>query len=299
MAHAVAFSPGHISGFFQPSYELKNICKTGSRGVGFSVVLGAISHVSIEKSNNQKVVTYLNGKTYDSPLIKECIRYLLSDAPVKITVKTRLDLPLHQGFGMSAASVLSMAYAASSCLHIPKENAVKAAHTAEVQLKTGLGDIAGSLKGGFEVRSKPGLPPYGLITTFYYFCDIVLCVVEEGIITKDILSDKDKQRTIHKYGGLCTDKFLKNPSVENFFVLSEFFTRKTGLATNTVLQAIDAAKTYGAASMCMLGTAVFSTGNTKQLVKTLSDFGKVYVTTIDLKGVRSLPINKSLKIGHG
>ena len=288
MASAVAFAPGHISGFFQPVYDKKDIYKTGSRGAGFSVALGATSHISIEHADYQKIVTYLNGKPIDSTLTKYCLHHLVGDTKLNITVKTRLELPLSQGFGMSAASALSVAYAVATCLHLPLDDAVKAAHTAELTLKTGLGDVIGSLRGGFEIRSIPGLPPYGVIKNMYYNLDMVLCVVGKGLSTKDILLDRKKQKTIDIIGGFCTDELLKNPSVENFFTLSELFTRKTGLANKCVIQAIDAAKNYGMASMCMLGTAVFATGNTKKLVETLKEFGEVIVTTIDLKGVRVL-----------
>ncbi len=288
MVSAVAFAPGHISGFFQPVYDKKNIYKTGSRGAGFSVVLGAISHVSIEQADYQKIVTYLNGKLIDSTLTNYCLHHLVGDIKRNIIVKTRLELPLSQGFGMSAASALSIAYAAATCLKIPLEDAVKAAHAAELKLKTGLGDVIGSLKGGFEIRSIPGLPPYGAIKNMYKSQDIVLCVVGKGLATKNILLDKEKQKTIDGLGGFCTDELIRSPSIEHFFTLSEHFARKTGLATEYVIQAIDAAKTYGLASMCMLGTAVFAAGNTKKLVEALKEFGEVIVTTIDLKGVRVL-----------
>ncbi len=288
MTSAVAFAPGHISGFFQPIYDETNIYRTGSRGAGFSVSLGAISQVSIEKNDDQKITTYVNGAPFESPLIAACICHLVRNQPLKMTIRTQLDLPIRQGFGMSAASALSVAYAAATCLHIPLENAVKAAHAAEVSFKTGLGDVIGSLRGGFEIRGKPGLPPYGVIKNMYHQCHMVLCVVDKGIATKDVLSDTQKQKTISTIGKSCTDELLEDPSLEHFFALSEEFTRRSGLASDKIIQAIDAAKTYGMASMCMLGTAVFATGDTKKLIEALSEYGKVIVTTIDMKGAQVL-----------
>ena len=163
MINASAFAPGHISGFFQPVFYPNNVYKTGSRGAGFSVTLGATSQVTIEESKQQTIHVYLNDVLIDSPLITSCIVQLIGAQPLKIISKIDNDLPMSQGFGMSAAGVLSTAYALTSCLHLSLEDAVKAAHAAEVKLMTGLGDVLGSKTGGFEIRSDPGLPPWGFI----------------------------------------------------------------------------------------------------------------------------------------
>jgi len=39
----------------------------------------------------------------------------------------------------------------------------KIAHNAEVNCKTGLGDVLASFHGGFEVRVKPGAPGIGTV----------------------------------------------------------------------------------------------------------------------------------------
>lgn len=286
MINACAFAPGHISGFFQPVYDPSDIYRTGSRGAGFSVTLGATSYVTVEESKQQDIQVYLNDVLIDSPLISTCISLLIGNKPFKITSKIDNDLPMSQGFGMSAAGVLSTAYALSSCLHLSFEDAVKAAHAAEVSLLTGLGDVIGSKTGGFEIRSNPGLPPWGSIQKIPLQQKMVLCVVDTGIDTKKILTDEKQRRIIDVEGRACTDKLLEDPSLEHFFVLSESFARRTGLANKSVIKAIDIAKKHGYASMCMLGHAVFATGSTKSLVTILKDFGDVYVTDIDTIGAR-------------
>jgi len=50
---AIAFAPAHISGFFEPVYHKEDFARSGSRGAGMSVSLGAISEVFIEPSNKQ------------------------------------------------------------------------------------------------------------------------------------------------------------------------------------------------------------------------------------------------------
>jgi len=293
MINASAFAPGHISGFFQPVYDPHDIYRTGSRGAGFSVNLGATSHVTVEESQKKTLQVILNGVLIDSPLITTCITQLTGNKPYKITIEIENDLPISQGFGMSAAGVLSTAYALTSCLHLSIDEAVKAAHAAEVTLMTGLGDVIGSKTGGFEIRSNPGLPPWGKIQKFPIQQEMVLCVVDTGIDTREILSDEKQRSIIDVEGSICTDKLLKDPSLEHFFALSESFARRTGLANPSVIRAIDAAKKKGYASMCMLGHSIFATGAIDILVEILQDFGDVYTTNIDTSGARIINNNES------
>jgi len=54
---AVAFAPGHISGFFAPKFD-KDFLKTGSRGAGINISLGAKSEVIV---NNSKDIQHCVG----------------------------------------------------------------------------------------------------------------------------------------------------------------------------------------------------------------------------------------------
>ena len=52
---AKAFSPGHISGFFEPVYFNNDFSRSGSRCAGLSITLGAVSEVSAIESSIQKI----------------------------------------------------------------------------------------------------------------------------------------------------------------------------------------------------------------------------------------------------
>jgi pantoate kinase len=199
-----------------------------------------------------------------------------------------MDLPVSQGFGMSAAGALSTTLALADLLNLPRENAIKAAHYAEVQLHTGLGDVIASSFGGIEIRRKAGLPPWGILEHIPGNYDIVLCVIGEKIETKKILTDSTKVREIASYGRYCTKKLLEKPSLEQLFSLAWEFTRKIDIADKTVLQAIEKANTHGMASMCMLGNSVYAVGDTPALCKILSAYGTVFCCTVDEKGARVL-----------
>jgi len=282
----IAFAPGHISAFFEPRYSPQNLDRTGSRGAGITLSLGAISRVRISPASQLTVIVNIDGRQSNAPVTKLALKYLVGEAPFKIVVDTMLDLPESQGFGMSAGGALSATLAAADVLNLSRDQAVKAAHYAEVQSRTGLGDVIASSFGGIEIRREAGLPPWGVLEHIPGNFDIVLCVIGKKIQTRKILTDTTKLVKIASYGRYCTKKLLEKPSVERLFSLGWEFTRKIGLAEKQVLQAIEAANRYGMASMCMLGNSVFAVGNTPLLQKTLETFGSVWVCGIDQCGAR-------------
>lgn len=285
---SLAFAPGHVSGFFEPIYRGRDVDRSGSRGSGISISLGSVSEVTVESSTRQNVEVFINDKRSDASVTKLAVKYLIDEAPLDVTVDTRLDLPVSQGFGMSGAGALSAAIALAKLLKIPEERAIKASHYAEVQLGTGLGDVIASSFGGIEIRREPGLPPWGVIEHIPGEYEIVLCIVGGKMDTRKILSDSAKMKEIVSVGRYCTDRILEKPSVENLFSLSQMFALKTGLADKKVLEAVEAANQHGMASMCMLGNSVFAIGDTEVLSDTLSSFGEVYVGRVDQRGARFL-----------
>lgn len=285
---AVAFAPGHISGFFEPVYVGQDLIRTGSRGAGINVSLGATTEVVVESSTKQDFEIFVNSNKSNAPVTKLALKYLVGEKPLHVVAKTKLELPIGQGFGMSAAGALSTSFALAKIVGFSDTEAMKASHCAEVQLRTGLGDVFASYFGGVEVRRAAGLPPWGMIEHIPGRCKLVLCVVGKKIDTKKVLTDPVKIENVTAIGRYCTKKLLENPSIENLFSLSQIFTKKTGLADKRVLEAIEAANHFGMASMCMLGNSVFAIGETNKLCQTLSLFGKVYVCTVDEQGARIL-----------
>jgi pantoate kinase len=276
---ALAFAPGHISCFFEPVYSC-DIDRTGSRGAGINITFGATSEIFVKNSFKQNIDVFINNKKSSAQVTKLAIKYLIGKNPLYIVVKTKLDLPIGQGFGMSAAGAISSTFALSRL--------IGASHFAEIQLKTGLGDVVASCFGGVEIRKCPGLPPWGLIEHIPGNFNLVLCVIAKKISTKKVLEDESKINKIIEYGKYCTKKLLENPSIENLFLQSQVFTKKSGLADEHVLKAINAANRFGKASMCMLGNSVFAMGKTNELCNVLSSFGKIYVCSVDEYGARIL-----------
>ncbi|MEM0493491.1 MAG: hypothetical protein QXS02_06040 [Candidatus Thermoplasmatota archaeon] len=283
---STAFAPGHISGFFEPVYHSTDPQRSGSRGSGINVTLGAYSEVTAVESDEQRIDVLINNKPSDAPVTRYALSYLLNNKKYHLVVNTHLDLPVSYGFGMSAAGALSASLALANILSLTRDEAIKASHIAEICSHTGLGDVISSSFGGVEIRREPGLPPYGMIEHIPGQFDIVIAVIGSELETKTVLSDSVKLNDLATHGRYCLKKLLESPSIKSLFLLSQVFTWKSGLAHKKVIDAITTANRYGMASMCMLGNSVFAVGDTENLCEVLCQFGKVWVCNVDVTGAR-------------
>ena len=287
MREAMAFSPGHITGLFQ-------ICRhddalmTGSRGAGFSVRLGAESRVVLSEGEGV-VNVHINGARTNAKVTEMAIRLVLGDERMDVDVYTNLQLPMSQGFGMSAAGALSSALALSELLGQGEDVAYEAAHIAEVNCGTGLGDVSAIRCGGMEYRKKEGLPPYGEVIRIPVDFEMVLARVGPVISTSSVILDKIKSDAINTAGASCVDRFISKPDLDNFLVQASEFMRGSGLMTDRIKRVIQAIGQNGRGSMCMVGNSVFAIGpDLELLARKLSRYGAVFMTQVDLEGPRLL-----------
>ncbi len=282
---AKAFCPGHVTGFFEicPS---ENVLAMGSRGAGMCLSLGATSAVEVEEARRQAIEITLDGKRAQAPVTKTALQYLLSDKKLRVTVDTVHDLPLSQGFGMSAAGALSASVALARALDVRRQTAFEAAHIAEIRHKSGLGDVAALRRGGITMRVKPGLPPKGRVLNIEGTPIVVLAVLGRGLRTSTVLSNPAKRRKINLSGRKKVDSLRKEPTLERLMGLSYDFAVESGLATKTIIEAATAASKLGMASMAMLGSSVFAIGDAEGLVRVLSEYGETWVCKVDPQGPR-------------
>jgi len=280
-----AFCPGHVTGFFEicPSEE---ILAMGSRGAGMCLSLGATSSLEVKKSAAQKIAITINGSAAPAPVTRTALKYLLHDEKMSVKVDIVHDLPLSQGFGMSAAGALSASLALAHALEVRRQSAFEAAHVAEITHKSGLGDVSALHKGGITIRVKPGLPPRGRVLRIDGTPDVVLAVLGRELKTSSVLSNPQKRKKINQSGGKMVELLLGNPAIEKLMELSYSFSVSSGLASKKVIEASTAASKLGMASMAMLGNSVFAIGDTQGLVSVLSEVGDVWVCRVDTKGPR-------------
>jgi len=285
---AKAFCPGHLTGFFQTFIE-DDALSSGSRGAGMCLNLGATSVVRTGDSPRPGVEVTVNGKAGEAAVTRAAVRHLLGERDIRVTVDAMLELPLSQGFGMSAAGALSAAIALADILGESRQKAFEAAHTAEILCRCGLGDVPALHAGGITIRVRPGLPPLGEVRTIDGAPDVVLCVMGAEIPTRQVLDDRQQRERIDAHGGRCVDSLLEEPTLEKLMSLSARFAVDSGLASDRVAGAIAAVRGSGAAGMAMLGGAVFAVGETGRIEKILSAFGRTYVCRVDVQGPRLLP----------
>jgi pantoate kinase len=279
---ASAFSPGHITGLFVIKDRHKDVRKKGSLGAGLCLSKGAITTVNLRKSGKQKIDIFLNNKKSISNVTRYVVKKILGEKKYHVVIKSTLQLPVSQGFGMSGAGALSTGIAINRALklNLSFNEIVEIAHKSEIFNKTGLGDVVAESVGGMEIRVKEGLPPYGMLRKIKGNHDVVLCVLGKGMKTKTVLSNPEQRKKINRYGTVCMKKLMNDIKIESFFHLSYDFALKTGLADERIIEVIEEANKYGTSSQAMLGNSIFAIGNTKKLVKTLKNFGKVYVCRI-------------------
>jgi pantoate kinase len=307
-ARAAAFCPGHVTGFFSIHDEDPDPLRRGSRGAGFSLAQGVLTYVEIAPADSLEIQISLDKEEQEAPVTREALTNVLraavkdgkvplnKDAPkgskARIAVRAWSDvhLPVSQGFGMSAAGALSAAMALAKALRMGRSEALRAAHAADVTQRGGLGDVVGASLGGFEMRTAPGLPPYGSLTNFVGYGDAVLCVLGGELETKSVLTDPPKRAAISAAGGRHLAEFKKSATLDAFLAHSQAFAREAGLLSAEMERAILAAKPYGVASMSMLGNSLFAFGNVPKLVETFERFGETRVVPVSEAGARIVEI---------
>lgn len=288
-AESEAFAPGHITGFFEICDEATDPARIGSRGAGFCVEKGVRSRVRVSPEGFPGIDIAVNGQPDPAGTTRGAVELLLGGSDLHVEVAQAMDLPVSQGFGMSAAGALSAALATAEALGRGRAEAVWAAHTAEVLNRTGLGDVLGASQGGYELRLEPGLAPYGRMEPWNVGgppAEVALCVVSPQIHTKRILTDPRKRQSINELGLRLVREFAAEQTPQRFAALSHQFSLATKLASAEVLRALDALGPEALASQCMLGGSVFVLGGNPGVLERLRPFGPLVKTKIEHRGAR-------------
>ncbi|MEL4305453.1 pantoate kinase [Methanococcoides sp. LMO-2] len=269
-----AFAPGHITGFFE-IHDDPDPRHKGSTGCGI-VIDGGIDTVVTGDTENTEI--FLDGIPVRAETTRSVIGQLV-DFPVRVECTS--SIPIGCGFGASAAGALSTAYALNDAfsLGMTSNQIVEAVHVAEVTNGSGMGDVEGQYFGGIPIRRSPGCPPHGVLDRVPSPSFNVHCIVLGELSTGSVLSDPVIMKDVNSAGSSALRDLLSRPTVENFMVLSKQFTLKCGLASDRVMEAIEAVDSAGGmASQAMLGETVFACSfddAEEDVIEVLSTFGKV------------------------
>lgn len=291
---ACAFAPGHVTGFFAIHDKASDPLARGSRGGGWCLEQGAWAAVQ----ETDETVFLVNGEPDDAPVTLAALENLKTDTPLAVDI--RLDLPVGQGFGMSASGTLAACLAASNLLGMEPEMALQAAHKAEVECGTGLGDVIGSWFGGAELRIKPGCPPHGWAMQVQPASDaeFLYCVLGDAIRTADVIRDEHWKAETIRHGDDAVDRILDAGRERAWPLLLEEaigFGSHLGLMPARMLalgQKFPKDVQWGQA---MLGATVWVTGDKGDLERCealLEGHGPIYRSKVEPNGariVRGLP----------
>jgi pantoate kinase len=257
-----AFCPFHLTGFFAIKRTTKMI---SSVGCGFVIADGATT-----KAFNGEGRVFINRSLTLAPTTKTVTSLLSSRLA---DVWTDLEGPVGCGLGTSGAGALSAAIALNELWGL--ENSFNAlcevAARAEIENKTGVGDVAAQALGGVVIRTRNGVdrivtPPLQ-----------VSYIVFGPLPTQEILADASTLASTDKFGSAALKSLLRKPTFEEFVRLSRDFAYNTGLISEKARDAVEAVETSGGtASMIMLGDAVFAVDP----VSALDEFGSPRKTTI-------------------
>ncbi|BDC35631.1 pantoate kinase [Candidatus Methanoliparum sp. LAM-1] len=252
-----SYSPSHITGFFSADNNL-NPKKKGAMGAGIILKDGCITKA--EKNNSEEIKIYINGVEDEAKTSRYVALKILKNEGVKIS--SNFDVPIKGGFGASAAGAISTALALNKLYskNLTFNKLSEIAHIAEVENKTGLGDVdAISVGGGLVMRKKGGSVNYGSFDIIPVEEKKVGYILIKEICTKDILEDGKIMGMINKVGKEKLKSLLKRPTLENFMKLSCEFSSEIGLVDGKIKDAIEDVITNGGlASMAMIGGTVFA-----------------------------------------
>jgi pantoate kinase len=295
MMEAAAFAPGHITAFFEIHDAHPDPLRKGSRGAGINLDLGVLSHVQVEPHPEQRIEVWLDDVPSEAPVTVQAVRNLVGGSKLHVQVRSKVQLPVSQGFGMSGAGALSSALALAKALRLAKSDAVIAAHKAEVQQRTGLGDVIGQVQGGIEVRVDPGLPPWGSCHRVLGEAELVVCVLAGPLETKAVLGDEQARKKIQLAGAKAMAAFLQQPTLHNVFRLGKQFSVESGLATPDILKVIRLVELEGGmASQSMLGHSVFAYhGDPATLEEALRKHGEVFRVRVEPTGARVVELKRA------
>lgn len=233
MSRAVAFVPAHLSVIFSV-HLAEDPRAAGSRGAGIVIDDGV--YVTVSEGNG----CTLNGETRTIDPVDR-----LTDAlGVEATVAIETDLPLGQGFGISGAATLGTALAANAAFDLAMtENAlIEAAHVAEVEAGTGLGDVVAQARGGVPLRLDPGAPGYGMIDAIPVRTDLEYYSLG-SIDTVDVLAGATE--SISAAGDRAVEHLQATPTLEALFRLGVSFSREADLLPADVAAVIEDVEAAG------------------------------------------------------
>ena len=281
----MAFCPAHVTGFFKASAGTSHSnasqhmaqSNMGSTGAGFSLEAGVRTSVAVKEQGTLQCKEQHAGISYeiatsgygtdDTALSSAVVRKFLdhtnnniiapSDAALYIAHE--ISVPVGYGLGCSGAVALSLSYALNDAFGsiLSRAEAGGIAHAAELECKTGLGDVLASYHGGFEVRTRPGAPGVGAVEIIPTSDDMIVYVLcMAPVSTSKFIAER--LEFVNGIGGKMIEKLRRTKNYEHFEEMSLEFAGHVGVITTRMQDAIRALHSRGVkCGVAMFGETVF------------------------------------------
>jgi len=264
---ATAFCPAHVTGFFKAHLDdnQNNLENLGSMGAGFSIKQGVTTRVKIETRNDQKSNFEITSYGYQSDktdvseyVLNEFLR--LGEFSTKFfKIEHDISIPVGYGLGSSSAVALSLSFALDQALKtkLDKTTIGQIAHNAEVNCKTGLGDVLASFHGGFEIRVKPGAPGIGHVEKITTDKISVIMICFSPISTNKFIKERLSQ--INGLGGKMVNRLLESKNYEHFQDMSLEFAKYVDVMTPRMQKLVnELSKNNIKCGIALFGETIFS-----------------------------------------
>ncbi len=299
---ATAFCPAHITGFFKAHLDdnqnsLENL---GSTGAGFSIKQGVTTRVKVDTKDNQesnfRIISkgYQSDKTDVSEFVLNEFLKLGKFSNKFFDIEHEISIPVGYGLGSSGAVALSLSFALDQALETKLDKTIigQIAHNAEVNCKTGLGDVLASFHGGFEIRVKPGAPGIGCVEKILTDKVSVIMICFSPISTNKFIKEHLSQ--INGLGGKMVNRLLESKNFEHFQDMSLEFAKFVDVITPRMQKLVnELSKNNIKCGLAFFGETVFSMipkedeNKVLEILQKYSD-GIVIKSELDNNGARVL-----------
>jgi len=263
----IAFCPAHITGFFKAHLDdnQNSLENYGSTGAGFSIKQGVTTRVKVDTKDNQELNFRITTKGYQSDKT-DVSEFVLSEflklgkfSNKFFNIEHEISIPVGYGLGSSSAVALSLSFALDQALEtkLDKTTIGQIAHNAEVNCKTGLGDVLASFHGGFEIRVKPGAPGIGCVKKIFTNNISVIMICFSPISTNKFIKEHLSQ--INGLGGKMVNRLLESKNYEHFQDMSLEFAKFVDVITPRMQKLVnELSKNNIKCGVAFFGETIFS-----------------------------------------
>lgn len=254
---ARAWVPGHVTGLFAPAVDAADPRARGSVGAGVVLDRGALAVAAWFPAARRHEVRVSGDISGRLPISEDAAGRIFARKAGRLEVLLSHELPVGQGFGMSGSGALATALATAAATRTDRQRAIEVAHLADLFGRGGLGGVASVLAGGFEIRERAGVPPFGRVTHHPFPFRLLLATLGGPLPSPDVLRDARVLERVTAASDEGLRSLRRHPSAELLLREGERFTDAVGLGSPGLRRLTGRLRAAGCAVMqAMFGRAL-------------------------------------------